>query len=186
MTEIPEDKQVLVARDALADAVDAARAALPRETGGILLGFQTSDAIVVTRLLVVEDRRSTRRSYVRRRRRAQVALAAARASAPTVVGYVGEWHTHPADEPPSRIDFVSLGKTAQSALAPVALLVIALPEDGAVGVYAGVAAQRGMFPIAAIDMVAVTGATLAILDDDPQSLEREAQAASTPSAKEKP
>jgi integrative and conjugative element protein (TIGR02256 family) len=186
MNAIPDDPQVLVARRALADAVEAACAALPRETGGILLGFHTPDAVVVTRVVVVEDRRSTRFSYVRRRRRAQAALAAARDSAPPVVGYVGEWHTHPADQPPSRTDFVSLGQTAQSASTRVALLVVALPGDRPAETYAGVAARRGVFPIAAIDPVTATAATLTILDDDPEILERDAQDVLTPTTKEQP
>ncbi|WP_442972238.1 Mov34/MPN/PAD-1 family protein [Rhodococcus sp. WAY2] len=102
----------------------AGAAALPRETGGILIGFRTEDQIVVTRAIVIADERSTRRAYLRRERRAQLALTSILASAHSVIGYVGEWHTHPADQPPSHTDIESLKQIAAATSDLVALIVL--------------------------------------------------------------
>src|SRR4051794_33447492 len=86
-------RRVLVAQQALDAAVAAGKAALPKETGGILLGFRTPEGLVATRLLVVEDRSSSGHSYLRRRRAAQRLLDVVRRQAGAAVGYIGDWHT---------------------------------------------------------------------------------------------
>jgi integrative and conjugative element protein (TIGR02256 family) len=167
---------VLLARDALANAVSAGRAALPKETGGILLGFRTPDHVVVTRVVVVEDPRSTRTRYLRRRRTAQQRLAAAIANAPAVIGYVGEWHTHPESQSPSWTDLQAVGDTARLAGGAVALLVVAFPPTGEPEVHARAALRRDEFPVPVIDVVDVVIDELTITDDTGESLEREASA----------
>src|SRR6478672_9530103 len=115
---------VIVSQDAIVTMHAAGTAALPSETGGILIGFRTEDQVVVTRAIVVADEGSSRRSYVRRERRAQRALTHVLESAPSVAGYIGEWHTHPADQPPSRTDIESLEQIAAAASDLVALIVL--------------------------------------------------------------
>jgi len=116
--------EILVAQDALDAMVAAGLAALPRETGGILAGYRTDRGIVVTRAVVVPDAASTGLGYLRRQRPASAELATLRATAPKIVGYVGEWHTHPADQPPSQTDIASFRRTAQSTTDHVALVVL--------------------------------------------------------------
>lgn len=166
---------LLVARGALDAALDDGRGALPKETGGILLGFRTPDLIVVTRLLTVPDPRSSRHSYRRRRRHAQAQMAAARADGAGAVGYVGEWHTHPADQPPSRTDLRALAATARLAAGPVALLVLAYPAAGP-EVLHGLVAVRQPWPIPAISPVDFFADGLTVTDDTAASLEAEAAA----------
>lgn len=175
---------VLVAREAITAADMAGRRALPRETGGILLGFRTPNLIVVTRALVVGDPSSSGRTYLRRRRRAQALLTAACQEADAVLGYVGEWHTHPADQPPSRTDHRALGETARMASSVVALLVLAYPGQGPSQFHSRVASRRLVMPVAAIDLIDVEHCALTITDDTPSSLEQEATALLHPSPRE--
>jgi integrative and conjugative element protein (TIGR02256 family) len=167
---------VLIARDALAEAVHAGRDALPKETGGILLGFRTPTQVVITRIVVVDDPRSSRTGYLRRRRRAQEQLAVALADAPAVVGYVGEWHTHPENQRPSGMDVRAVGETARLAGGAIALLVVAFPTTGDPHVYARAALRRGEWPIPVIEPVDVVADALTISEDDGAALEREAAA----------
>ncbi|HVW80733.1 MAG TPA: Mov34/MPN/PAD-1 family protein [Mycobacteriales bacterium] len=170
---------VLVARDALDDAVRAGRDALPKETGGILLGFRTPTQVVVTRVIVVEDPRSSRTRYQRRRRRAQQQLMAALADAPGVLGYVGEWHTHPENQQPSSTDVSAVAETARLAGGPIAMLVIAYPGTGPPRVHARAALRRGEWPIPAIDIVDVLANALTISEDTGDAIEHEASATIT-------
>lgn len=118
------ETEVLITDEAHEAMVAAARAALPRETGGFLAGFRVDDTIVVTRAIVVDDVDSTGGSYLRRGRSASRLLTQLRADAPDIVGYVGEWHVHPANRPPSRTDVVTLRQAARDAGDAVALVVL--------------------------------------------------------------
>ncbi|MGY1887749.1 Mov34/MPN/PAD-1 family protein [Blastococcus sp. SYSU DS0753] len=164
---------ILIARAALDTVLAAGEESLPLETGGILLGFRAPGVIVATRALVVPDPRSSRHSYLLHGRRAQALMAAARTDAPAVVGYVGEWHIHPADVPPSRTDERALGAAARMAAGPVALVVPAYPASGPVRVHGLVAARRP-WPVPAISPVDMVVTAVEVIDDTPGSLEAEA------------
>jgi integrative and conjugative element protein (TIGR02256 family) len=167
---------ILIARSAFAAAVDDGKQALPRETGGILLGFRTPDDIVVTRALTVPDPNSGRSGYLRHHRRAQARMAADGGPAPAVVGYVGEWHTHPGDIGPSRTDLRALGAIARLAEGPVALVVLADPATGPAHVHGVVAVRHAIWPVAAINPVDVIRTRVVIIKDAAASLEAEAAA----------
>ncbi|MFF1257595.1 Mov34/MPN/PAD-1 family protein [Streptomyces sp. NPDC058321] len=98
---------------------------LPRETGGILLGYGEDADVVVTHALVVDGPGASTHRYVRDDVRANVLLAAFLASRadddPT--GYVGEWHSHPAPSGPSPTDVAAMQATARDHDGPIALLV---------------------------------------------------------------
>ena len=115
---------VLVTDDALEMMRTAGLAALPSETGGILVGFRTEDQVVVTRATVVPDADSSRRDYMLRKQRASLTFIWLQAIAGPVAGYVGDWHTHPADVPASSTDIASLERIAAAATDLVALLVL--------------------------------------------------------------
>jgi integrative and conjugative element protein (TIGR02256 family) len=166
---------ILIARAALDTVLTAGEESLPLETGGILLGFRAPGVIVISRALVVPDPRSSRHSYLLHGRRAQVLMAGARTDAPAVVGYVGEWHTHPADVPPSRTDERALGAAARMAAGPVALVVPAYPASGPARVH-GLVAVRRPWPVPAISPVDMVAVAVAVIDDTPDSLEAEATA----------
>jgi integrative and conjugative element protein (TIGR02256 family) len=168
---------ILITGTALDAATTDGLAALPQETGGILLGFRTPDLVVVTRTLTVHDPRGSRHSYRRHRRRAQAQMAAAGINETPGIGYVGEWHTHPADCPPSRIDIRALMATARLTTAPVALIVLAYGTDRSVAVH-GLTAVRE-WPVPAVSPVQLFPASHSVTDDTAASLEAEAAEALT-------
>jgi integrative and conjugative element protein (TIGR02256 family) len=109
----------------------AGRAALPRETGGILLGHFADGEPIVTVAPVVPDPSATR---IRYRRDAQSAartlshqLAADKSG---ILGYLGEWHTHPLPLGPSRTDRQAISVLATDGGYDVLLLVLALGPGG--------------------------------------------------------
>lgn len=172
-----------IARAALDAALAAGQQALPREIGGILLGFRTPQAVVITRVLVVPDPRSSHCTYLRHRGLAQALMEAAFADAPRVVGYVGEWHTHPNDVPPSRADRRAIGATARLATGPVALLVLAYPATGPARL-CGIVAQARSRPVPVIRQMGLKLADVQPVEDTPDSLEAEAVTLLTPPEEE--
>ena len=168
---------ILIASTALESAASSGLTALPHETGGILLGFRTPDLVVVTRTLTVPDPRSSPHSYRRHRRRAQAKMAAAGTKTTPAIGYVGEWHTHPADCPPSRTDIRALAATARLSTAPVAMIVFAYRSDGALRTYGLTAAVGGICPVPAINPVDMFTVEPTFTNDTAASLEAEASEA---------
>lgn len=177
--KLPCPTGLLVSVEALERATADARTALPLETGGILLGFRTPDLIVVTRTLTVPDPFSGRRTYLRRRGKAQVQMTQALRQAPPVVGYVGEWHTHPADVPPSSIDTNALAATARATSQPVALIVLSRTNNAHWRRH-GVVALRNPWPVPVVAPVTVWNTTLTMTAEDRASLESAAASAAHP------
>ena len=113
-----------------ADAVHvieaAASTAHPRETGGLLLGWwrPTSRTVVVRDAAEVIDPDATTSSWARQERLAQQVLQ-------TVLddwrhpwlGYVGDWHSHPAAVGPSRQDERSIRRASRQFTMPILLAV---------------------------------------------------------------
>lgn len=114
---------------------------LPLETGGILLGYREVDNVVVTHALVVDGGGATRDRYFRDDVRANKRLAEflADRAEDDPIGYVGEWHSHPAPSGPSTIDRNAMRAAAKAAGGPVALLVF---TPGHTGAYFGLIARR--------------------------------------------
>lgn len=120
--------RVTISSTAWAHATGAAAREPMRETGGLLLGWRTSDGEVhVTDMVEVPDPRARHTAYRRRHARAQAALGEALASEPTQspVGYVGEWHTHPAPVGPSWVDHRAIRRISKKSPETVALVVCA-------------------------------------------------------------
>jgi integrative and conjugative element protein (TIGR02256 family) len=117
---------VRIASGALTDMQTALRAALPRETGGILLGWRSSPNIVVVDALHVPDPDAAETQYLRRHGVATDALDQYLATSHNPdIGYVGEWHTHPMPSDPSITDKNSIAAAATSTDAPIAIIVLA-------------------------------------------------------------
>ncbi|MGI8889034.1 MAG: Mov34/MPN/PAD-1 family protein [Nocardioidaceae bacterium] len=168
---------LLVVRTAITAATETGRQALPQETGGILMGFRTPDTIVVTQALTVPDPNSSANTYLRRRRHAQALMAASLRHAHAVVGYVGEWHTHPHDQGPSTTDIRAIADTARLVNDPVALIVISYPATGPARAYARVAVRRCRWPTVLVHPVSLISNSMTITNDTAGSLEAEAAAA---------
>lgn len=123
---------------------ELARAALPRETGGILVGWHEGDTVVVTDVLPVPDKRAGGHHYNRNHTRAQRILKQHRKrTADENVGYVGEWHSHPAPQPPSHVDLNSLADLTEATDQTVALVIFAVHPDGTVSPVGAAARRRG-------------------------------------------
>ncbi|WP_284987622.1 SAVED domain-containing protein [Arthrobacter sp. fls2-241-R2A-172] len=116
---------------------------LPKEAGGILLGYRESNTVVVTNALAVGSAHATTSQYVRDDILANTLLQEfldGRADDPT--GYVGEWHSHPAPQGPSHTDLGSIQAIAKTSNGPVALVVHATSDTTP---FHGVVAQRQRF-----------------------------------------
>lgn len=116
-----------LARDAIAVA---AAAALPRETGGVLIGWRgggSYQGCTIARAVEVPDAYSDKCSYQREHAAADRAMRQVldRLSDPEL-GYVGEWHSHPQHQPPSRQDRASIRGAGRLAGDSVALIVPSL------------------------------------------------------------
>ncbi len=107
--------------------VQAAKNALPLETGGILLGYREDTDLIVTDLILVPSPFSTPRRYIRDDVAANKLLKDWLANHPEdhLTGYVGEWHSHTGIGAASGIDLSSARATARKAKAPIALIVCA-------------------------------------------------------------
>ena len=121
---------------------------LPREIGGILLGYREPGTIVVTQALVVEGQGATAHSYIRDDVRANELLQEflEQRADDDPIGYVGEWHSHPSPSGPSTVDHASMRETAKVHSEPIALLVFA---PGVHGGFFGLIARRQRFRRAA-------------------------------------
>ncbi len=100
---------------------------LPRETGGILLGYQEDANVTVTHALVVDGQGASTHRYVRDDVKANALLAEflAQRADDDPTGYVGEWHSHPAPSGPSPTDVAAMRATAREHDGPITLLVYA-------------------------------------------------------------
>ena len=83
------------------------RAALPVETGGVLLGCHVDGRPVVTDVIEIPDTDATETRYRIPEGAAHAAVAAARAR-DLRVGYLGEWHSHPSGKGPSTLDVAAM------------------------------------------------------------------------------
>lgn len=107
----------------------AAAAARPRETGGLLLGWWDGGRIAVRYAIEVTDSHATAGSWSRDELRAQAALDAALAEFDHPwLGYVGDWHSHPAPCGASAQDLVSIRRASRQYDQPLVLL-IHRPDD---------------------------------------------------------
>lgn len=130
----------------------AAAAALPNETGGVLIGWRgggPEGGCTVARAVEVPDARSGRCTYQREHAAADRALQQLldRLADPAL-GYVGEWHSHPQDQPPSPQDRASIRGAARRAGEAVVLVVPSLlaPEPLAWAWHALVARRATHLP----------------------------------------
>jgi len=107
--------------------------AVPLETGGILVGWWEDRAAVLHDFLLVPDRKAGHYQYLRSHRAAEAVLREyLDGCEDTRVGYIGEWHTHPAPQPPSTIDRAALAAIVSRSRAPAALVVLMVGNDAMV------------------------------------------------------
>lgn len=128
--------------DAAATISSAAAAAHPRETGGLLLGWWDDSRVIVRHAVEVPDPDATTHSWSRHEHPAQAALDAALVDHEHPwLGYVGDWHSHPAACGPSSQDKVSIQRASSEYDQPLVLLV-----QRADGVTEAIIANHGRRP----------------------------------------
>ncbi|WP_425296513.1 Mov34/MPN/PAD-1 family protein [Nocardia cyriacigeorgica] len=102
----------------------AAEQATPKETGGLLLGWWEDGSIVIDEMIEVVDMSATGRNWTRREMEAQHALDTLLGSdVGSRLGYVGDWHSHPAPVGASRTDLRSLTRSSLQYKEPLALAI---------------------------------------------------------------
>ncbi|MBK6872811.1 MAG: Mov34/MPN/PAD-1 family protein [Kineosporiaceae bacterium] len=115
---------VQVHPDAHAMVTQAASAAHPQETGGLLLGWWQAGSVVLRYAVEVIDPDATSTSWHRQEQLTQAALIRAIDDHEHPwLGYVGDWHTHPAACPPSRQDEACIREASTQFADPLVLLV---------------------------------------------------------------
>lgn len=137
---------VRISRQALVLASRHAIEASSKELGGILVGWwEGAGTAVVHDLLIVPDVDAGWNHYKRRHPAAQETLNAYLDGLNDQhVGYVGEWHSHPAPQRPSGTDRAALTSISLRSSNPVALVVLAV-EHGEVTPY-GLIGRHGRWP----------------------------------------
>lgn len=127
------ERKIVVSAQALQLASRHAAEAVPKETGGILVGWwESPNTAVVHDLLLVPDRKAGRWHYMRSHRRAQQVLDRYREGGDPRVGYLGEWHSHPEPQPPSETDVKELVAIVRQRKSRGALIVLAVDRDQSV------------------------------------------------------
>jgi proteasome lid subunit RPN8/RPN11 len=97
---------VLISESAVEQLQAAAQAAAPHETGGILLGVMGDDRRWVTAVREIPSAHPERGRYQLPANVTNGIVLEARALDPRI-GYLGDWHSHPADSGASGIDLAT-------------------------------------------------------------------------------
>lgn len=150
----PRSCQIVVEPACWTTITDSASLQAERETGGILLGWRHSSGVYVSDAVEVPDRRAGRSQYVRRHGLASESLNRFLDTLPaqSPVGYVGEWHTHPAPQGPSRIDRRRLKGISRHLHDDIALIVASHDPRSGAWKPQGLCARAGRVKPAHIDI----------------------------------
>jgi hypothetical protein len=101
------DISVHVSEEALAEVRVRASHALPHETGGIVLGCLTATGVWITTFAEVQSKSPHLTRFMIPAGSTHRIVDEAHA-ADARVGYLGDWHTHPADAGASNVDLATL------------------------------------------------------------------------------
>jgi hypothetical protein len=120
------DHRLIIRGEALTAAEEAAESRIPRETGGILIGFRSCKDIYVVDIVEVPDDRSTGSRFVLKENSRETVLARYLNEVPPACpfGYVGSWHSHPATAHASGRDLRTLYHEAKTADDFVAMIIL--------------------------------------------------------------
>lgn len=117
-------RPVEVHPDATTMISTTASVAYPRETGGLLLGWWNNGQVIIRYAIEVPDPYATTNSWSRDENSAQTTLdSALAADEHQWLGYVGDWHSHPAPSGTSRQDLASIQRASTTYDQPLVLLV---------------------------------------------------------------
>lgn len=126
MTDLNADANVEIATGIIEALSNAARIALPYETGGLLIGWRDGEHVVVCSWLQLgTPNPRTNRFDIDAKKATKVLKQHLRTTSNPLEGYIGAWHTHPALAPPSATDIETFGASAAATHAPLAFIVLA-------------------------------------------------------------
>lgn len=108
----------------------AAERAHPFETGGILAGVLAAGRPWVTHVVEVRSATGPRPTYYEFPAATRANVIARLRSHDSRIGYLGEWHSHPADIGASPTDIESMRRISQVADCPRPLLIIVRKAEG--------------------------------------------------------
>ena len=143
----PEDIPITVdlSESARQVAIEAAEAAHPLETGGVLVGTEIDRRITVSGVVEVADPDAQPNRYHMGEGAVAEALALAK-EADSRVGYLGEWHSHPEARGPSPLDVATMLSIAADSDCTNPVLLLVLPSDNDPRVAAFVTTTAGLKP----------------------------------------
>ena len=145
----PEDVPITVdlSENARWVAIEAADAARPVETGGILVGTEIDRRITVSAVVEVSDPDARQNRYQIGEGAVAEALARVKEADPRV-GYLGEWHSHPDGSGPSTLDVATMLSIAADSDCANPVLLLVLPADHEPRLAAFVTTAAGLKPAA--------------------------------------
>jgi len=114
---------VFISEDALEAVRRHADAAAPFETGGLLIGVTTAESVWIAAFAEVDVSKRHRSRFVIPVGATHATVDDHRGRDPRV-GYLGDWHTHPANAGASRVDFETLAGLALGSLRRPRLMVL--------------------------------------------------------------
>lgn len=148
-------REVILQATARSTITAETRRCIPLESGGVLLGYREDRRIVVTHALVVSADIAHTNRYIRDDVQANALLRQFLVSreADDPIGYIGEWHSHPAPCGPSNIDVRAIRAIASNTDSPIALIV---HSPGHTPEFTGIIAARQRFARATSQEATVT------------------------------
>lgn len=144
----PDDLEMVVdvAESAADTILDAAERAQPLETGGVLIGTTVDERTVVAAAIELTEAEATTETFTVPHGKVADAVEAAR-EADARLGYVGEWHTHPAGGGVSSTDRATMMTVAADADVTNPILLVAHPDGENWSIEAVVATPETIRPI---------------------------------------
>lgn len=121
--------RIQIVEEVAAEIRRLASDALPNETGGVLLGYMSSNGPLITRCVHLPPTVPSPAGYTIEEGATSNALDAAREFEPSI-GYVGEWHSHPSDQPASATDRQTMARLAAGEDAARPVMIVACPRVG--------------------------------------------------------
>jgi len=143
----PEDLPVHIniTETAQHDVLRAASNALPLETGGILVGCKVHGRVTITSAIEIPDYGAGIDNYTVAQGTTRPAVQGAQ-EVDSRVGYVGEWHSHPDNSPPSLTDLATMLNLAQQPDIKNPVLVVIGPTSAESRLQAFVTTDAGLKP----------------------------------------
>jgi len=137
----------------------AAASAAPSETGGVLIGRSIGGVHVITAIVELPGSKGTPSGFHIEPGITSPAVEAAVANDP-LAGYVGEWHSHPSDQPASATDRQTMLRLATAEGTGDPVLVVLRPRADNYDLDAYVPAEGGLHRVPVMTIGDITSADL--------------------------